>query len=116
MFWLVVPVVAYLVPVVDVPTWCQWWMCLPGASGGCAYLVPVVPVATSLVPVCLDHSGRAMAYTGGTVAGADGGASARRVLSRLNQSCRVRLIDAITLIINYLGAPFGCAFTELFVG
>ena len=32
MFWLVVPVVAYLVPVVDVPTWCQWWMCLAGAG------------------------------------------------------------------------------------
>ena len=38
MFWLVVPVVAYLVPVVDVPTWCQWWRCLPGASGAGGYL------------------------------------------------------------------------------
>ena len=50
------------------------------------------------------------------MAGADGGASARRAVSRMNQNCRVRLIDAITLIINYLGALFGYAFTELFVG
>ena len=35
---------AYLVPVVDVPTGCEWWRCLPGASvpgslraGGCIY-------------------------------------------------------------------------------
>ena len=86
MFWLVVPVVAYLVPVVEVPTWCQW---LPGSSP--AYSQP------------------------DTYAGTHANSSARRVLSLLNQSCRVRLIDAITLIINYLGAPFGCAFAELFV-
>ena len=55
MFWFVVPAAAYLVPVVEVPTWCQWWRCLPGASGclhgasgGGAYLVPV---ATYMVPV-----------------------------------------------------------------
>ena len=48
MFWFVVPAAAYLVPVVEVPTWCQWWRCLPGAggylhgaSGGGASLVPV---------------------------------------------------------------------------
>ena len=51
----------------------------------------------------------------GTPGGYARHSSARRVLSRLNQSCRVRLIDAITLIINYLDAPFGCAFVELFV-
>ena len=42
--------------------------------------------------------------------------SARRAVSRLNRSFKVRLIDAITLIINYLCAPLGCAFIEIFVG
>ena len=93
MFWLVVPAAAFLVPVVEVPPWCQWWRCLPGAG----------------VPGSFRAGGGI--YTAGTMAGADGGASARRAVSLLNQSCRVRLIDAITLIINYLGAPFGCAFT-----
>ena len=32
MFWLVVPAAAFLVPVVEVPPWCQWWRCLPGAG------------------------------------------------------------------------------------
>ena len=76
--------------------------CLPGASGGGASLVAGVPGSF--------RAGGGI-YTAGTMAGADGGASARRAVSLLNQSCRVRLIDAITLIINYLGAPFGCAFT-----
>ena len=128
---------ASLVPVVEVspwcrwlPTWCQWWRCLPGA-GGClpgasgggasmvpvaAYLVPVVEVPPWWL-VYLDHSGRAVAYIRpGTQAGTHANSSARRAVSLLNQSCRVRLIDAITLIINYLGAPLGFAFTELFVG
>ena len=39
--------------------------------------------------------------------------SARRAVSRLNQSCRERLIDAIALFINYLDAPLGSSFTEL---
>ena len=82
-------------------------VCLPGASGGGASLVAGVP-------------GSFMAcggiYTAGTMAGTHANSSARRAVSRLNQSCRVRLIDAITLIINYLDAPLGCAFTELFVG
>ena len=65
-FWCLVPVADSMVPVEEVPpwcrlltpwcrwlpTWCQWWRCLPGASGGGA----------SLVPVCLDHSGLAVAY------------------------------------------------------
>ena len=62
MFWFVVPAAAFLVPVVEKPTWCQWlppwcqwWRNLPGASGGGAYLVPVVasmvPVVASMVPV-----------------------------------------------------------------
>ena len=46
-----------------------------------------------------------------TQTGTPRGSSARRAVSRLNRSCRARLIDAITLIINYLSAPFGCAFT-----
>ena len=87
MCWLVVPVVAYLVPVVEVPPWCQW---LPGSSP--AYSQP------------------------DTYAGTHANSSARRAVSLLNQSCRVRLIDAITLIINYLGAPFGYAFTKMFDG
>ena len=98
MFWLMVPAAAFLVPVVEVPPWCQWWRCLPGAG----------------VPGSFRAGGGI--YTAGTMAGADGGASARRAVSLLNQSCRVRLIDAITLIINYLGAPFGYAFTKMFDG
>ena len=100
-----VAVATSLVPVVEVPPW--WMVFLPGASGGGASLV-----------ACVLGSFRAGGgiYTAGTMAGADGGASARRAVSLLNQSCRVRLIDAITLIINYLGAPFGYAFTKMFVG
>ena len=45
-----------------------------------------------------------------TQTGTPRGSSARRAVSRLNRSYKVRLIDAITLIINYLGAPLGCAF------
>ena len=60
------------------------------------------------------HPSRAY-YTPATGKGHTCHSSARRSVSRLNRSCKVRLIDAITLIINYLCAPFGCAFTELFV-
>lgn len=114
MFWLVVAVATSLVPVVEVPPW--WLVFLPGASGGGASLVPVVEVPPWWL-VYLDHSGRAVAYIRpGPQAGTHANSSARRAVSLLNQSCRVRLIDAITLIINYLGAPLGFAFTELFVG
>ena len=49
----------------------------------------------------------------GTPAGYARHSSARRAVSRLNQSCRERLIDAIALFINYLDAPLGSSFTEL---
>ena len=112
---------ASLVPVVEVspwcrwlPTWCQWWRCLPGAggclpgaSGGGASMVAGVPGSF--------REGGGI-YTAGAPAGTHANSSARRAVSRLNRSCKVRLINAITLIINYLCAPFGCAFTELFVG
>ena len=114
MFCLVVPVAASLVPEVAVATWCQWLRCLhgaggylPGASGGGASPVAGVP-----------GSFRACGGINAADAqmGTQRGSPARWAVSLTNQSCRVRLIDAITLIINYLGAPFGCAFTELFVG
>ena len=41
MFWLVVPVVEVPPWCRWLPIWCQWWRCLPGASGGGASLVPV---------------------------------------------------------------------------
>ena len=87
--------------------------CLPGASGGGASLVPVVEVP----PWCQWLPGSSPAYSQpDTYAGTHANSSARRAVSLLNQSCRVRLTDAITLIINYLGAPFGYAFTKMFDG
>ena len=44
------------------------------------------------------------------------GSSARRAVSLPKQSFRVMFRAAIALIINYLGAPFGCAFAEWCVG
>ena len=49
-------------------------------------------------------------YTPATGKGHTCHSSERRAVSRLNRSYKVRLIDVITLIINYLGAPLGCAF------
>ena len=81
---------------------------MPGAgvlpSGGCASRLVVVSPVWWWCLVPRQH-----------IAAGHPGGYARQLLSaaavsRLNQSCRVRLIDTITLIINYLGAPFGCAF------
>ena len=124
-FWCLVPGSSRMVVV---PPWCRWWRrlpgadgCLPGASSGGASLVPM---AASMVPVVevppvwwwfLPSGGGAWCPASilqpGTQAGTHANSSAWRAISLLNQSCRVRLIDAITLIINYLGAPFGRAFT-----
>ena len=82
---------------------------LPGASGAGGYLPGASGGGASLVPVAAWILARILQP--GPQAGTHANSSARRAVSRLNQSCRVRLIDAITLIINYLGAPFGCAFT-----
>ena len=76
--------------------------------------VPSVPGAWWLVVLpggwwCLLASSPAYSQPD-TQTGTPRGSSARRAVSRLNRSCKVRLIDAITLIINYLGAPLGCAF------
>ena len=46
-------------------------------------------------------------YTPATGKGHTCHSSARRAVSRLNRSCKVRLIDAITLIVNYLDSPLG---------
>ena len=43
--------------------------------------------------------------------GTQRGSPARRAVLLLNQSCRESLMDTIALIINYLDAPFGRAFT-----
>ena len=51
-----------------------------------------------------------------TKAGTPRGSSVRRAVSLLNQGFWVEFTDAIALIINYLGAPFGCAFAEWYVG
>lgn len=45
-------------------------------------------------------------------AGTEEVSSARRAVSLLNQGFWVDLTEAIALIINYLGAPFGRAFAE----
>ena len=86
---------------------CAWCPRVPGAlvvSG--AWWLVVLPGGW----LCLLASSPAYSQPD-TQTGTPRGSSARRAISRLNRSCRVRLIDAITLIINYLGAPFGCAFT-----
>lgn len=49
-------------------------------------------------------------------AGTEEASSVRRAVSLLNQGFVVEFRDAIALIINYLGAPFGCAFAEQCVG
>ena len=137
MFWLVVPVVASLVPVVEVPpwcrwlpTWCQWWRCLPGAGGclpgaggGGASLVQVVEVPTwcrwlhtwcqwwRCLPGaggCLDPRPHIHSRTRRRVHARLPSAAA---LSLVNRSCKESLLDAIALIVNYLGIPLGMAFT-----
>ena len=52
-------------------------------------------------------------YANNTQAGTPRGSSARRAVLLLNQSFGVKFKDAIALIINYLGAPLGWAFTGL---
>ena len=57
--------------------------------------------------VFLNHSGRAEAYIRpDSREGADGGASARWAVSRLNRSFRVKTTNTITLIISYLVFDF----------
>ena len=61
----------------------------------------------SLFVVCLDHSGKAEAYIRpDSREGADGGASARRAVSRPNRSFRVKTTNTIALIISYLYFDF----------
>lgn len=43
-------------------------------------------------------------------------ASVRRTVLLVNQSCRASLMNAIALIINYLGVPLGRDFTWLCIG
>ena len=94
--FLVVLVAASLVPVVEVPPLVAGVLvaggCLPGGAGG-----------ASLVPRPHIHSrtrGRGHARLLSAAA-----------LSLVNRSCKESLLDAIALIINYLGFPFGMAFT-----
>lgn len=54
-------------------------------------------------------------YAADTQAGTPRRSSARRAVLLLNQGFGVKFKDAIALIINYLGAPFG-AFTERCIG
>ncbi len=57
------------------------------------------------------------AYTQPTQkAGTPRGYSVRRLVSLPNQGFGVGLTSTIALIINYLGTPFGRAFTEWRVG
>ena len=101
-----------------------WWLPggrLPGGVGG-ASLVPVVEVPPLVAGVLV---------AGGCLPGGAGGASlvprphihsrtrgrgharllSAAALSLVNRSCKESLLDAIALIINYLGFPFGMAFT-----
>ena len=118
-------VAAFLVVLV-VPPWFQWWRCLPGGclpgGAGGASLVPVVEVPPLVAGVLV---------AGGCLPGGAGGASlvprphihsrtrgrgharllSAAALSLVNRSCKESLLDAIALIINYLGFPFGMAFT-----
>jgi len=69
--------------------WC-WW---------CYYLVLVVPLWWCRPHISSRSHRRARAKFLSAVA-----------VSLVNRSCRARLTDMITLIINYLGAPLGIAF------
>jgi hypothetical protein len=77
---------------------------LPGAGGASLVLVVVLPGgADRIFPA--DHPG-----------GHAQSSSVRRAVLLLNQGFGVKFKDAIALIINYLGAPFGWTFTEQYVG
>lgn len=79
--------------VLVVPLWC-WW-CLSGADGASLVLVVVLPGgAGRIFPA--DHPG-----------GHAQSSSVRRAVLLQNQGFGVKFKDAIALIINYLGAPFG---------
>lgn len=75
-----------------------WWWCGGGVLGGVVVESSVAYIQPS------------------TKAGTPRGSSVRWAVSLLNQGFWVEFTDAIALIINYLGAPFGCAFAEWCVG
>lgn len=50
-------------------------------------------------------------FTAGHVGGCHARLSSAAVLSPVNRNCKGSLLDAIALIINYLGIPFGMTFT-----
>ena len=77
---------------------------LPGAGGASLVLVVVLPGGAGRI-FTADHPG-----------GHAQSSSVRRAVLLLNQGFGVKFKDAIALIINYLGAPFGWTFTERYVG
>ena len=80
----------------------------------------VLPAGSGVLPAggCLPAGGVSAAsiFAAGAQTGAQTRLLSAAAVSRLNRSCRVRLIDAITLIINYLDTPLGCPFTYLYIG
>lgn len=74
----------------------------PSASGGGASMLVVSPWC-SLDPRPHIHSR--------TRRRGHARLSSAAALSLVNRSCKESLLDAIALIINYLGVPFGMAFT-----
>ena len=50
LLYIIIYKAVFLVPVVEVPSWCQWWRCLPGASGGGASRLVVVSSRMVEVP------------------------------------------------------------------
>ena len=98
------------------PRWCprRWWCVVQGGRG-----VWVVSWVCSVAVVC--HSGRARGV-GGVLGGARWHICSRppkrvharllsaAALSPVNRNCKESLLDAIALIINYLGVPLGMAF------
>ena len=85
---------------------------LPGSSGGGASLVAGVLVAgASLGGWWLPSWFLARIFTAGHAGGGHARLLSAAALSLVNRSCKESLLDAIALIINYLGVPFGMAFT-----
>ena len=77
---------------------------LPGAIDGGASLLVVPSVV--VLPGALGRI-----YADDHPGGHTQGSLVRRIVSRENRSCRASLMDAIALIINYLGVRLGIAFT-----
>jgi cytochrome c oxidase assembly factor CtaG len=68
-------------------------------------------VAAFLVVLVVPPWILARIFTAGHAGGVHARLLSAAALSLVKRSCKASLLDAIALIINYLGVPFGMAFT-----